>query len=238
MRLNVATSDAYEAEANRLRAEIGASVDALRRRLTPSNMASEAAARAGIADLSWAGALDYASKRHPVPTAVIGFGIALWAISALRKRARRENIADLTGPLRELSELILDLATRVFRERAEAKRREFVDVAQAQVASGAAMLSDQIEKKLETFTDRVPGGIQRPTADRIVYSDRVGGCAGGPAAKTVACLGRSHTRACSTRNASSDCRSVSDERHLVHVHEAHVGDLQMRDHRQRQESHL
>ena len=97
--MNVATSDAYEAEANRLRAEIGASVDALRRRLTPSNMASEAAARAGIADLSWAGALDYASKRHPVPTAVIGFGIALWAISALRKRARRENIADLTGPL-------------------------------------------------------------------------------------------------------------------------------------------
>jgi len=167
--LNVATSDAYEAEANRLRAEIGASVDALRRRLTPSNMASEAAARAGIADLSWAGALDYASKRHPVPTAVIGFGIALWAISALRKRARRENIADLTGPLRESSESILDSATRVFRERAEAKRREFVDVAQAQVASGAAMLSDQIEKKLETFTDRVPGGISvRPLIESSI----------------------------------------------------------------------
>jgi hypothetical protein len=169
MRLNVATSDTYEAEANRLRAEIGASIDALRGRLTPSNMASEVASRAGIADLSWAGALDYASKRHPVPTAVIGFGIALWAISALRSRARRGDIVDLTAPIRESSESILDSATRVFRERAEAKRREFVGVAQAQVASGAAMLSDQIEKRLETVIDRVPGGINvRPLIESSI----------------------------------------------------------------------
>src|SRR5271166_969283 len=120
----------------RLRAKIGVTIGVLRSSLTPSNIASEAASRAGIADLSWAGAFDYASKRHPAPTAIIGFGIALWTISAVRNRARRGDVAALTAPLRESSESILESATRVLRERAEAKRREFVDVAQAQVATG------------------------------------------------------------------------------------------------------
>jgi hypothetical protein len=84
--MNVSTSGEYEAEANRLRAQIGITIGLLRSSLTPSNIASEAASRAGIADLSWAGAFDYASKRHPVPTAIIGLGIALWTTSAVRNR--------------------------------------------------------------------------------------------------------------------------------------------------------
>jgi hypothetical protein len=140
----------------------------LRSNLTPSNLASEAASRAGIADLSWAGAFASASQRHPVPTAIIGFGIALWTMSAVRNR-RRDHVAALTAPLRESSESILESATRVFRERAEAKRREFVDVAQAQVATGAAMLSDEIEKRLENVIDRVPGGIKvRPLIESSI----------------------------------------------------------------------
>jgi hypothetical protein len=63
---NFATSSEYEAEANQLRAQIGVTMGALRSGLTPSNLASEAASRVGIADLSWRGAFDYASKRHPV----------------------------------------------------------------------------------------------------------------------------------------------------------------------------
>ena len=86
MAANLATSSEYEAEANRLRAQIRGTVGALRSGLTPSNLASEAASRAGIADLSWAGVFDYASKRHPVPTAIIGLGIALWTMSAVRNR--------------------------------------------------------------------------------------------------------------------------------------------------------
>jgi hypothetical protein len=167
--VNVSASSEYEAEANRLRAQIGVTIGALRSSLTPSNIASEAASRAGIADLSWGGAFDYAIKRHPVPTAIIGFGLALWTMSAVRNRAGRGDVAALTSPLRESSEAILDSATRVFRERAEAKRREFVDVAQAQVATGAAMLSDEIEKKIENMIDRVPGGIKvRPLIESSI----------------------------------------------------------------------
>ena len=91
MAANLATSSEYEAEANRLRAQIGVTMGALRSGLTPSNLASEAASRVGIADLSWGGAFDYASKRHPVPTAIIGLGVALWTMSAVRNRGRRDH---------------------------------------------------------------------------------------------------------------------------------------------------
>jgi hypothetical protein len=158
--VNVATSREYEAEANRLRAQIGATIGGLRTNLTPSNLASEAASRAGIDNVSWAGAFDYASKRHPIPTAVIGFGIALLTVSAIRKRATRGKVAALTTSLRESLDSLFESASRVFRERAETKRREFFDVARTQVATGAAMLSDEIEKKLESVIDRVPGGLQ------------------------------------------------------------------------------
>ena len=165
MAANLATSSEYEAEANRLRAQIGVTVGALRSGLTPSNLASEAASRVGMADLSWGGAFDYASKRHPVPTAIV----ALWTMSAVRNRGRRHQLAVVTAPLRDSSDSIVQSATKVFRERAEAKRREFVDVAQSQVATGATMLSDEIGKKLETIIDRVPGGINvRPLIESSI----------------------------------------------------------------------
>jgi hypothetical protein len=158
--VNVSSSSDYEAHANRLRAEMGVTIDELRSRLTPSRLASEAASRAGLADLSWSGAFDFASKRHPIPTAIIGLGVALWTLSAARDRGRRNRLASLTSPLKESSSSLVDSATKVFRERAEAKRREFVTAAQAQVATGAAKLSDEIERRLERVIDRVPGGIE------------------------------------------------------------------------------
>jgi hypothetical protein len=166
---NLATSSEYEAEANRLRAQIGARVGALRSEFTPSNLATEAASRVGIADVSWGGAFDYASKRHPVPTAIIGLGLALWTMAAIRNRGRRDHLAIMAEPLRDSSDSIVQSATKVFRERAEAKRREFVDVAQSQVATGATLLSDEIGKKLETYIDRLPGGINvRPLIESSV----------------------------------------------------------------------
>lgn len=159
MGLNVATSSEYEAEANRLRAQIGVTIDGLRTHLTPSHIASEAASRAGIADLSWSGAFEYASKRHPLPTAVIGLGLALLTLSAARRR-RRGTGAAFSATLRNSSDSILESASKVFRERAEAKRQAFVEIARSQVATGAAILSDGIERNLEDVIDRAPGGLQ------------------------------------------------------------------------------
>ena len=160
MSMNVSRSTDYEAQANRLRAEMGATIDQLRSNLTPSNLASEAASRVGVADLSWSGALDFAGKRHPVPTAIIGLGIAIWTLSAARGRARSKTLASLSSPLTESSSSLLDSATKTLRQRAEAKRQEFVGTAQAQVVSGAEKLSDEIERRVENIIVGVPGGNQ------------------------------------------------------------------------------
>jgi hypothetical protein len=155
--LNAPTSSDYEAEANRLRAEIGTTVEELRFSLRPANLASEAASRAGLADLSWGGALDFAGKRHPVPTAIIGLGIAFWLLAALRRR-KVDGVATLTAPLTDTSASLVETATRVLRDRAELKRREFLNAAQVQIRTGAARFSDEVERKLENVIDRVPGG--------------------------------------------------------------------------------
>ena len=162
------TSGDYEAQANRLRSQMGRTVDQLRSNLTPSKLASEAASRVGITDLSWRGAVDFASTRHPGPTAIAGFGVALWLLAAARKR-NKEGVHEVTLPLRESSVSLVDTATRVFRERAEIKQREFMGAAQTHVAKGAAMLSDAIEQKLEDVIDRVPGGSEvRPLIESTV----------------------------------------------------------------------
>ena len=119
------------------------------------------------------------------PTAIIGLGIALWTLSAVRDRARSSRLASLTSPLRESSSSLVNSATKVFRERAEAKRREFVDAAQAQVATGAAKLSDEIERRLESVIDRVPGEIESPAAYRVHDSGRASVCARRSAVQTL-----------------------------------------------------
>ena len=162
------TSGDYEAHANLLRSQMTRTVDELRFNLTPSKLASEAASRAGITDLSWRGAVDFASTRHPGPTAIAGFGVALWLLAAARKR-NKEGAHDVTLPLRESSASLVDTATRVFRERAASKQREFMGAAQTHVEKGASMLSDAIEQKLEDVIDRVPGGPEvRPLIESTV----------------------------------------------------------------------
>src|SRR5271165_2820649 len=158
MSVNVPASSDYEAEANRVRKQIDETVKQLRSRLTPSSLASEAAMGVGLTDVSWADALGLAVRRHPIPTAVVGLGLAAWTFSALRNRSRRDGVAGLTSPLRETSASLVDSATRVFRERAALKRRELVRVAQAGIADGAAKLADEVERKLDDVVDQIPGG--------------------------------------------------------------------------------
>jgi hypothetical protein len=154
------SSSDYETQANRLRAEMGATIHQLRLNLTPSNLASEAASRVGVSDLSWSGAFEFAGKRHPIPTAIIGLGLALWTLSAVRGRAKRDTLASLGSPFTESSSSLVDSATNVLRQRAEAKKQEFIGTAQARVISGAERLSDEIERRVENVIVGVPGGSQ------------------------------------------------------------------------------
>ena len=160
MNVNVQTSSDYEARANEVRREIDETIRKLRPRLTPASLASEAAAGAGLTDASWGEAFEFATKRHPVPTDIAGFCIALWAVTASRRRSARGVIADVSSPLRESSESVLDPASRVFRDRAALKRRELVRAAQARITVGAERLADELERKLDDVVDQVPGGSE------------------------------------------------------------------------------
>jgi hypothetical protein len=123
--------------------------------------------RAGVLELSWRGAVVFTSTRHPKPTAIAGFGVALWLLAAARKR-NKEDVHDVTPRLREFSSSLVDTATRVFGERAAIKQREFIGAAQTHVATGAARLSDAIEDNLKDVIDRVPGGSQlRLSSNRL-----------------------------------------------------------------------
>ena len=158
MGVTVRSSSDYEAEANRVRKEIDATVSELRARLAPSSLAAEAAVGAGLSDASLAGALESVTRRHPIPTAIVGFGVALWAFAAIRNRSRRGGVSSLASPLRESSDSLVESASRVFRERAALKRRELVRTAQARIAAAAERLSDEVERKLDDVVDGLPGG--------------------------------------------------------------------------------
>ena len=125
------------------------------------------------------------STRRPGPTAIAGFGVVLWLLAAARKRSKH-GVHDVTLHFRESSSSLVDTATRVFRERAETKQREFMVAAQTYVAKGAAMLSDATERKLEDVIDRVLGGPEVRPAHRIDDAGGARECAGLPHAKVAA----------------------------------------------------
>ena len=179
------TSGDYEAQANRLRSQMGRTVDELRSNLTPSKLASEAASRVGITDLSWRGAVDFASTRHPGPTAIAGFGVALWLLAAARKR-NKEGVHEVTLPLRESSVSLVDTATRVFRERAEDQAARVYGRRPNPCCErrGNALRRDRTEAR---GCDRSrPRRLRGPPAHRIDGAGGARDCARRPYAKVVA----------------------------------------------------
>ena len=87
----------YEQEADRTRAELRSTWAQLRENLTPSNLAEEIAQESGLRDITPAAVFDFGARRHPVPTALIGLGIGLFAF-ALARRSRSGDRFDGEAP--------------------------------------------------------------------------------------------------------------------------------------------
>src|SRR5260370_11624 len=106
---------------------------------------------------------------RPLRVGVSGGGCA-WGVGGVgRDGVGGDHSGSGAEAVRDSAGSIVESGTKVFREGAEAKRREFVDVAQSQVATGATMLSDEIGKKLENYIDRLPSGINvRPLIESSV----------------------------------------------------------------------
>ena len=185
MAAKISKSSAYEAEANRLRAQIAATMGALRSGLTPSNLASEAASSVGLADLSWGGAFDYAAKRHPIPTAIVGFGVALWTMSAIRNRGQTRS----SRSCKRAFERNVGLDCRVGDEGVSgASRRETARVCRRRSVAGCNGSANALRRDRQKAGDHYRPRSRRDQcspAHRILGSGRPGGCARGAIAETV-----------------------------------------------------
>jgi hypothetical protein len=138
-----------EEDANRIRARLSSTIAQLRINLAPANLVDELVRGSGLPDASPASVLNFAARRHPIPTALIGVGIGLWAYSLARPKSTHGGEAGARGFFGSTGESLARSATNVFRDRAEAKRQEFVAVASSHIKAGATQLSDVIEKSVD-----------------------------------------------------------------------------------------
>jgi hypothetical protein len=156
-----------EADANRLRAQLAATVDQLRHQLTPAHLLDEWAQSNDLKAITPNKVFDFAAHRHPVPTVLIGAGLGILAYAIARRRNIQDRQLDLTpnlsgndrepGPRGSTTDIVGSLtetAAKAFRERAEAGREAVIDAAKSRVASAADQLSGTMERKLDDIFAR------------------------------------------------------------------------------------
>jgi len=134
-----------------LRGEIGVTLDQLRTKLTPRNIVGEIAESNGVADLTPRSVFDFAARRHPVSTVLVGLGLGILAFSALRSSEKNG-----PGALRETLAALTQSARNSFKTHAAAKREDFVRAAEVQLSAGAEHLSGAVERGVGELVSRLP----------------------------------------------------------------------------------
>jgi hypothetical protein len=134
-----------------VRGDIGATLEQLRTKLTPRNIVGEIAESAGVADLTPRSVFDFAAQRHPVSTVLVGLGLGMLALSALRS-------GDKNGPgaLQETLSALTQSARKSFKSHAAAKREDFVRAAEVQLSAGAEHLGDAVDRGVGELVSRLP----------------------------------------------------------------------------------
>jgi hypothetical protein len=149
-------------EADRLREEIGATADRLRRRLTPSRLLDEWIETSGVRETRAGRILEFTTRRHPLPTVLLGAGLGFLIHRVLRGKDRRRRTLELDArPARDgrdhwpprtsddLAGSLTSTAADELRERARARQQELTAKARAHAAFAADELSATLERTLE-----------------------------------------------------------------------------------------
>ena len=156
----------YEEDADRARVRLGGTIVRLKSNLAPSNLADQIARGSGFRDASAASAIDFATKRYPIPTLLIALGVSVWAYSTARSRSSRWGAGNASS-MRDTVDTLTRSATNVFRQRAGAKREEFVVAESSHIAAGASQLSDTIENGVDDLIHKIPAS---PAMRRVIES--------------------------------------------------------------------
>jgi len=140
-----------EAQANRVRGQVGDTLDALRSRLTPRNLIDEMADRSGVREITPSSMFDFAVGRHPMITAAAGVGVGLCAFLAFRSSS-----ASGPGIIRQTIGDLSQSTKKSLKSRVEAKRGEFMRAAETHLSAGVEQLSDAVEKGVGELVSRSP----------------------------------------------------------------------------------
>jgi hypothetical protein len=143
--------DELQQDADRARRQIGSTLERLRIKLTPRNIISEIAEGTGVQDLTPRSVVDFAARRHPVSTVLVGLGLGVLAFSVLRSSEKAG-----PGALHQTFSSLAQSARDTFKAHAAAKREDFVRAAEAHLTTGVGHLTGAVEKGLEDLVSLVP----------------------------------------------------------------------------------
>ncbi|MBV8767481.1 MAG: DUF3618 domain-containing protein [Hyphomicrobiales bacterium] len=157
-----------EAQVDRARQRLDATVDELLQNLRPKSLASEWAQSAGLNQLTSGDTIELAYRRHPVALTLAGLGIGLLAYASTRRRpsssrSRQSFTQSMGDSFAELG----DTVTGIVRERARQNSERLLRIAEKEVAATTERLTDAVEHSLQGWMSKMPGP---PAAQPLITS--------------------------------------------------------------------
>ena len=169
MAINGKSPSELEREANRVRADLATTLEQLRHNLTPANLLNELAESSGLKEVTPERAFDFTVRRHPLPTLMVGMGLAFWAYTSAHRKPDHKHELELERlpvagavpkPAAGITEVVGSLAetaTKVFRDQADAKSAQFKEFAESHIRSGAEYVSGAIDRTIGDLVAHIPG---------------------------------------------------------------------------------
>jgi hypothetical protein len=152
------TADQLEAEADRTREQLNATVDELLLNLQPKSLASEWAQSAGLNNLTAGDTIELVYRRHPVAITLCGVALGLLAVAGTR-RARATHTGGPQGFAQSMSNSFADLGDTVIgiiRERARQKSERLLKIAEREVALTTERMVGAVDQSLEEWLAKIP----------------------------------------------------------------------------------
>jgi hypothetical protein len=152
------SADQLEAEADRARERLNATVDELLVNLRPKSLASEWMQGSGLNETTAGETIELAYRRHPVAITLFGLGLGLLAVVGTRRA-----VSSRAGGSRSVSQSIGqsfadlgDTVTGIIRERARQNSERLLKIAEREVATTTERMADAVEHSLEGWLAKIP----------------------------------------------------------------------------------
>jgi hypothetical protein len=152
------TADQLEAEADRARERLNATVDELLLNLRPKSLASEWMESSGLNEMTAGETIEAAYRRHPVAITLFGLGLGLLAALGTRRAvsSRTGGGRSFTRSMGESFADLGDTVTGIVRERARQNSDRLLKIVEKEVATTTERMADAVEHSLEGWLAKTP----------------------------------------------------------------------------------